>query len=68
LLPRITLVSKQPKSTNGAIGAFRFIQSTGAYPDSCYAALNKTACGPFRKEGPMKFDNATKFHRKSGVA
>jgi hypothetical protein len=30
LLPRITLVSKQPKSTNGAIGAFRFIQSTGA--------------------------------------
>jgi hypothetical protein len=35
---------------------------------SCYAALDKAACGPFRKEGPMKFDNATKFHRKSGGA
>jgi hypothetical protein len=26
---------------------------------SCYAAPDKAACGPFRKEGPMKFDNAT---------
>jgi hypothetical protein len=30
LLPRLASVSKQPKSTAGAIGAFRFIQSTGA--------------------------------------
>src|SRR5580698_4572934 len=35
---------------------------------SCHAALDKTACAPFRKEGRMKCDNATKFHRKSGVA
>jgi hypothetical protein len=35
---------------------------------SCYAALDKAACAPFRKEGRMKFDNATKIHRKSGVA
>jgi hypothetical protein len=35
---------------------------------SCHAALIKTACAPFRKEGRMKCTNATKVHRKSGVA
>ena len=35
---------------------------------SCHAALDKAACAPFRKEGRMKCTNATKFHRKSGVA
>jgi hypothetical protein len=35
---------------------------------SCHAALDKTTCAPFRKEGRMKCTNATKFHRKSGVA
>jgi hypothetical protein len=35
---------------------------------SCHAALDKTARAPFRKEGRMKCNNATKFHRKSGVA
>jgi hypothetical protein len=35
---------------------------------SCYAALDKTTCAPFRKEGRMKCTNATKFHRKSGGA
>jgi hypothetical protein len=35
---------------------------------SCHAALDKAACAPFRKEGRMKCDDATKFHRKSGGA
>jgi hypothetical protein len=35
---------------------------------SCNAALDKAACAPFRKEGRMKRTNATKIHRKSGVA
>jgi hypothetical protein len=35
---------------------------------SCHAALDKTACAPFRKEGRMKWDNVTKLHRESGVA
>jgi hypothetical protein len=35
---------------------------------SCHAALDKTACAPFRKEGRMQCSNATNFHRKSGVA
>jgi len=34
----------------------------------CHAAPDKAARAPFRKEGRMKCDNATKFHRKSGVA
>ena len=34
---------------------------------SCHAALDKAARAPFRKEGRMKRNNATKFHRKSGV-
>src|SRR6202167_1018514 len=33
-----------------------------------YAALEKAACAPFRKEGRITFVNATKFHRKSGGA
>jgi hypothetical protein len=35
---------------------------------SCHAALEKAARAPFCREGRMRFDNATKFHRKSGVA
>ncbi len=35
---------------------------------SCHAALDKAACAPFRKEGRMKWTNATKVSRKSGVA
>jgi hypothetical protein len=35
---------------------------------SCHAALDKTTCAPFRKEGRMKSTSATRFHRKSGVA
>jgi len=34
----------------------------------CHAALDKAACAPFRKKGRMKCTNATKVHRKSGVA
>jgi hypothetical protein len=33
---------------------------------SCHAALEKTACAPFRREMRMKFASATKFNRKSG--
>ena len=35
---------------------------------SCHAALDKAACAPFFKERRMVSANATKFHRKSGVA
>jgi hypothetical protein len=35
---------------------------------SCHAALDKVACAPFYKERRMVSANATKFHRKSGVA
>jgi hypothetical protein len=35
---------------------------------SCHAALDKAACAPFRKEGRVLCDDATKFHRKSGGA
>ena len=35
---------------------------------SCHAALDKAACAPFRKEGRMKYVNAIKVNRKSGVA
>jgi hypothetical protein len=35
---------------------------------SCHAALDKTTCAHFRKEGRMRCTNATKIHRKSGVA
>jgi hypothetical protein len=35
---------------------------------SCHAALDKAAYAPFCKEGRMKFDSATKFHRKPGGA
>jgi hypothetical protein len=34
---------------------------------SCHAALEKTACAPFCKEKGLRFTEATKFHRKSGV-
>ena len=35
---------------------------------SCHTALDKATCAPFCKEGRMKYDNATKYHRKSGGA
>ena len=35
---------------------------------SCHAALDMAACAAFRKESRMKFANATKFDRRSGVA
>jgi hypothetical protein len=35
---------------------------------SCYCALDRAACAPFREERRIKFANATKFYRKSGVA
>src|ERR1700721_2941511 len=34
---------------------------------SCHPALDMTAYAPFRKEGRMNCDNATKSNRKSGV-
>jgi hypothetical protein len=35
---------------------------------SCCAAVDRSACAAFRKESRMKFANATKLNRKSGVA
>ena len=35
---------------------------------SCHAALDKAACAPFRKEGCMRYTNASKINRMSGVA
>ena len=35
---------------------------------SCLAALDTTSCAAFVKESRMKFTNATKLNRKSGVA
>jgi hypothetical protein len=35
---------------------------------SCYAALTTAACAAFSKESRMKFANAAKLDRKSGVA
>jgi hypothetical protein len=35
---------------------------------SCHAVLDMAACAAFRKESRMKFANATKLDRKSGVA
>jgi hypothetical protein len=34
---------------------------------SCHAALETTACATFIKESRMKFANAIKIHRKSGI-
>jgi hypothetical protein len=35
---------------------------------SCHVTLDNAAYAHFRKEGRTKFDSATKFHWKSGVA
>jgi hypothetical protein len=35
---------------------------------SCLAALDTTTCAAFIKESRMKFTDATKFNRKSGIA
>src|ERR1700677_1799798 len=35
---------------------------------SCYAALTKVACAAFGEESRMKFANAAKLDKKSGVA
>ena len=37
-------------------------------PDFLYAAPDTTTCAAFSKESRMKFANATKINRKSGVA
>jgi hypothetical protein len=39
-----------------------------AHPDSCSAAIAMAACAAFSKESRMKFANATKPNRNSGVA
>jgi hypothetical protein len=52
LVPNRAKVSSRPKRTR----------------ISCHAALDKAAYAPFRKEGRMNCNNATKSNRKSGVA
>ena len=51
---------------------YRFQDELSSRPErtriSCHAALDTAACASFRKEGRMKCNNATKSHRKSGVA
>jgi hypothetical protein len=37
------------------------------YPDFLHEVLPTSACAAFIKESRMKFANASKFHRKSGV-
>jgi hypothetical protein len=37
-------------------------------PDFLHAAPSKTACAAFSEESRMRFANANKLHRKSGVA
>jgi len=37
-------------------------------PDSCYAALDKTACAAFCEESRMKYANAAELNRNPGAA
>jgi hypothetical protein len=46
----------------------RSVIPTEAYRISCQTALDKATRASFRKEGRMKCDSATKFHRKFGGA
>jgi hypothetical protein len=42
------------------------LQRTQRTPDSCHAALDKTACAPFSKERRMKFAEPSKLNRNPG--
>ncbi len=42
------------------------LQSAQRTPDSCHAALDKTACAPFSKERRMKFAEPSKLNRNPG--
>jgi hypothetical protein len=48
--------------------ALPFVIPTEAYPDFLPRVTYKAARAPFRKEGRMKCNKATKFHRKPGGA
>jgi hypothetical protein len=41
-------------------------RKSGATPDSCHAALDKTACAPFCKERRMQFTGPSKLNRNPG--
>ena len=61
---------ERPGSSSGTSSldgsaAVLFVIPTGI---SCHAALDKAAYAPFRKEGHMNCNNATKSNRKSGGA
>jgi hypothetical protein len=57
-----------PATTFYGTVALSFVISTEATRISCHAALDMTTCAAFFKESRMKFANATKLNRKSGVA
>jgi hypothetical protein len=42
------------------------LQRTQRTPDSCHAALDKTACAPFSKERRMRFAEPSKLNRNPG--
>ena len=42
-------------------------QKTRRTPDSCHAALDKTACAPFYKERRMNFAEPSKLNRNPGI-
>src|ERR1700689_3888536 len=42
------------------------LQRAQRTPDSCHAALDKTACAPFSKERRMKFAEPSKLNRNPG--
>ena len=42
------------------------LQRAQRTPDSCHAALDKTACAPFSKERRMKYAEPTKLNRNPG--
>jgi hypothetical protein len=61
-------VFSQPVSALDGNSAVTFVIPTEAYRISCYLAPTMAACAAFFKESRMKFANATKLDRKSGVA
>jgi hypothetical protein len=48
--------------------SLNFVIPTAAYPDFLLRATTMASGAAFRKESRMKFANATKHDRKSGVA
>jgi hypothetical protein len=50
----------------GPIHSHNFVISTGAYPNSCYAAPHRSTYAAFIKESRMKFAGATSLDRNSG--